>query len=208
MNRDLDSVLPETLRSMVGNGSIPPPKWNRPLVPIIGRHNLSLQHQQRPPRKPLPNPLRIFLNLDILIVLIYTGVIYAVFYAVTTTISILFEQNYPFLNETDIGLCFLAIGGGMVVGSIASGRTLDWYYAVVKSRLERKARLESDKPLEELDITGESFPIEKTRLMIMPFYVGVFVASCIAYGWLLEKKVQLAGPLIMQIISESAFNSF
>ena len=113
------------------------------------------------------------------------------------------EQNYPFLSETDIGLCFLAIGGGMVIGSMASGKTLDWYYAVVKSRLEHKARLESDKPIEELDIMGEGFPIEKTRLTIMPFYAGVFVASCIAYGWLLERKVQLAGPLIMQIISNS-----
>lgn len=38
------------------------------------------------------------------------GIIYSVFYGVTATISTLFEEAYPFLSETDIGLCFLAIG--------------------------------------------------------------------------------------------------
>ena len=44
--------------------------------------------------------------------------------------------------------------------------------------------------------------IEKARLRLMPVYLATFVAMCIVYGWLLDAKVNIAGPLIIQIVCE------
>ena len=53
----MNRFYPETLRSMVGNGSIPAPKLNRALIPLIGRRGIEID-SSRPPVKPLPNPFK------------------------------------------------------------------------------------------------------------------------------------------------------
>ncbi|KAJ7162314.1 MFS general substrate transporter [Mycena filopes] len=187
-------LLPETLRALVGNGSIPPPGPRliaRPLLPLIGRRKLNSAETQPKarPHKPFKNPLRLLLNPDILLALSFNGVICAVFYGVNASISTIFHETYPQLNETQLGLCFLAIGGGMLVGSAGSGKLLDWDYQRVKRSI-----LAQEKGMQD-----EAFPIEQARLRLMPILVAFFVASCTGYGWCIEKKVDLAGPLILLI---------
>ncbi|KAH9950873.1 major facilitator superfamily domain-containing protein [Amylocystis lapponica] len=180
-------LLPETLRALVGDGSIPPPPLYKPLIPIIGRNRVvEPDHSTRPPPRGFANPLKLFLYPDVTLLLVFNAILYSVFYGVTTSISTLFQQTYPFLNETDIGLCFLAIGGGMLFGGVITGQVLDREY---------KRRITPE------DVTkDEYFPIEQARLRLLPVYFAVFVAVCIGYGWALEKKVSIAGPLILQII--------
>jgi hypothetical protein len=43
---------------------------------------------------------------------------------------------YPLLNETTTGLCYLAIRGGMIMGSLIIGRVLDWEYQTFQKRAE------------------------------------------------------------------------
>ncbi|KAJ7121965.1 major facilitator superfamily domain-containing protein [Mycena crocata] len=177
--------LPETLRSLVGNGSITPYALLRPVIPIVGRNRP--RSGERLPRKPFQNTLRLLLNLDILILLAFNGVICAVFYGVNTSISTIFHGAYPSLNETQLGLCFLAIGGGMLAGSVISGKILDWdYQRVKKSILGKKAE-------------SEPFPIEKARMRLMPVLLVFYVACCAAYGWCIERNVNIGGPLILLI---------
>ncbi|KAK7001453.1 MFS domain-containing protein [Favolaschia claudopus] len=188
--------LPETLRSIVGNGSIPPPSpLSRPLIPLLGRQlNLNASPLKRK-RKPFQNPLRLLFNLDILIALFYNGLVCSVFYAVNTSISTIFSETYPELSQTEVGLCFLAIGGGMLIGTVTSGRLLDWDYQRVKRSLLDTSNNESHDDEKQL----AEFPIEKARMRLMPYLVLCFVACCIAYGWCIEEKVNLAGPLIFLI---------
>ncbi|KAJ7765089.1 MFS general substrate transporter [Mycena maculata] len=179
--------LPETLRSMVGNGSITPPPISRPVIPIVGR-NKPRSSTEKLPRKPFQNPLRLLLNPDILILLFFNGLVCAVFYGVTASISTIFHTAYPSLNQTQLGLCFLAIGGGMLIGSATSGKILDWDYQRVKKSILRKMLTQDD-----------SFPIEQARMRLVPFLLVFFVACCAAYGWCIQKAVNLAGPLILLI---------
>jgi MFS family permease len=139
-----------------------------------------------------------------LLVLFYNGILYSVFYGVTATISVLFQKSYPFLSETDIGLCYLAIGSGMVFGSLFSGRFLDRDYQAIKKEMIRKAEEDGEKGIRPEDVTREeNFPIERARLRTTPMYLALFVATTIGYGWCLQKNVNLAVPLILQIISGS-----
>ncbi|TCD66496.1 hypothetical protein EIP91_001321 [Steccherinum ochraceum] len=189
-------VFPETLRAIVGDGSIPPPRISRPVIPIIGRHRESNPDQvERPPKKPFVNPIRLFFYPEVTLLLLFNGVIYCVFYGVTASISTLFQEVYPYLNETDIGLCFLAIGGGMCIGTICHGRFLDKEYRVLRAKLIQTGALSPDAAAKD-----ENFPIEVARFRTMPIWVAIFSVCCVGYGWALQRHVNIAVPLLMNII--------
>ncbi|KAI0052527.1 MFS general substrate transporter [Auriscalpium vulgare] len=194
--------LPETLRSIVGNGSIRPLRVYLPLVPIIGRHRGAPTDTTRPPRKPFTNPLRIFTYPDVVVLLVFNGVIYAVYYGVTASISSLFKKAYPYLNQTTTGLCFLAIGGGMLIGTLLSGKLMDRDYAAIRDAMIKKAQADSEGQIIDVnEITkSDNFPIEKARLRTAPIHLALFIGCVLGYGWALQAKVNLAVPLILQMI--------
>ena len=194
-------VFPETLRAMVGDGSIPAPHYSRALIPIIGRHQQG-NNGERPPPKPLANPFRIFLNLDVDAVLLFNGIVNAVFYAVIASISSLFDEVYPFLNTTDIGLCFLAIGGGSVIGSVATGKILDREYQTIKVSYEKKL-IAQGNTLGPINTKDTDFPVEIARFRTMPIYLLVLAGGTIGYGWCLDKTVHISVPLILLFFSKT-----
>lgn len=192
--------LPETLRRLVGDGSVLPSPFYRPLVPIVGKGRVD-GNAPKPPKPILNNPLRLFLYLDVLNLLVFNAVLYAVFYAVNTTISTIFASKYPFLNEIDVGLCFLGIGGGMAIGSVLSGRMLDADYRRIKTRLVREAGEDPEKRIRLEDVTKEeNFPVERVRLRMVPIFTGIFILTCAGYGWSLQRETDIAVPLILQVI--------
>lgn len=197
--------FPETLRVLVGDGSIPPPVYSQPLIPIIGRKSRN-NATARPPRQPFANPLRLFLHLDVTILLLANGVIYSAFYGVAAAISTLFKEAYPFLGETAIGLCFLSIGGGMLIGGVVAGKVLDREYRRTEQKLLRKMKEKAEDPesVRQIDKDSDDFPIERARFRTMPIYLVVFIATCAGYGWTLQQGVNLACPLVLLIISKFA----
>jgi sodium--glutamate symport carrier gltS len=187
----------------VDDGSVVPSRFYRPLIPIVGKGRVNYD-APKPPKCHLNNPLRLLFYLDVLNILIFNGVLYAVFYAVTATISTLFSSKYPFLNETEIGLCFLAIGGGLVFGGVVSGKILDADYKRIKKNLAEKAKGDSEKHIRPEDVTkDENFPIERARLRTVPISTAIFAATCAGYGWSLQREVNIAVPLILQFIRAS-----
>jgi hypothetical protein len=196
-------VLPETLRAIVGDGSISAGWVYTHPISFIGRHCSSGNSNERPPRKPFKNPLLMFAYPEIIILLIFNGTLYAVMYGVTASLSVIFEKVYPYLNQTVIGLCFLATGLGMLVGSLLSGRVLDSSYRKIRDDLIHQSRIDSEKHTDAKDIERDpSFPIEKARLQILPWVVIVYTTCVIGYGWALQARVTIAVPLIMQFISK------
>ena len=189
---------------MVGDGSIPPPKAYRPVIPIIGRSRPVQAHEAtRPPRRAFANPFLLLLYPDVALLLFFNALCYSEFYAVTTTISTLFQNTYPFLSETATGLCFLAIGGGCLIGGVVNGEVLDLEYRRAKRRALARIAADPECKLSPEDVTKEEhFPIEQARLRLVPPLFAVFVVSAIGYGWCLKAGVSIAGPLVLQIISE------
>jgi predicted MFS family arabinose efflux permease len=169
-------------------------------VPTVGKGRVD-RDAQKPPKPTLRNPLRLFFYLDVLNLLVFNAIMYAVFYAVITTISTIFVTKYPFLNEIDVGLCFLAIGGGMTISTVLSGKMLDANFQRTKTRLMKKAEEDSEKRIWPEDVTKEeNFPVERARLRMVPLFTAIFVLACAGYGWSLQRETNIAVPLILQVI--------
>ncbi|KAF8200056.1 major facilitator superfamily domain-containing protein, partial [Mycena galopus ATCC 62051] len=174
--------LPETLRVIAGNGSIPLPPIYHAVIPIIGRDG----------RRQF-NPLLLLLHVDVALLLLINGTVYCVFYGVTASISTIFHDTYPQLNETEIGLCFLSVGGGMVLGSLFGGKLLDWNYR----KLRRAVRADDSTVAQVTDTRKYSadhiFSTWRAGpLRLLPAFLALFVVSCIGYGC-------IAGPLILLV---------
>lgn len=188
---------PETLSAITDSGRDKVLILYRPVIPIIG--HVSYPTDRHSPKVKVPrNPFRLFLNRDINLLLCISAIACALFYGVIATMSTLLEAAYPFLNETTIGFCFLPIGGGMIFGSSINGRVLDLEYR----RFKRLARfdLEGSEANATNLVQDESFPLEKARLRVVPLQIIIMAAVCTAYGWCLEKKVNIAGPLVLQFV--------
>ena len=195
--------LPETLRAIVGDGSISAGWIYTHPISIINRHRRMEESNERPPRKAFRNPLLMFTYPDVLILLFFNGTIYAVMYGVTASLSVIFERVYPYLSQTDIGLCFLASGGGMLVGSLVSGKFMDSYYRKIRDDLIRQSRTDSEEHIDPRAIEKDpSFPIEKARLHVLPGVLFVYIACVVGYGWALQSRATIALPLILQFISK------
>ena len=163
---------------------------------------------ERPPRKPFINPLLMFLYPDVFILLILNGTYYAVISGVTASLSVIFEDVYPYLTQTDVGLCFMAQGGGLLIGSWLSGKLTDSYYRKVRDDLIRQARSSTEKDIDAKAIEKDpKFPIEKARLQVLPCVMLVYTACVVGYGWALQSRVTIAVPLILQFISGFIFRT-
>ncbi|KAG8971327.1 hypothetical protein FRC05_011319 [Tulasnella sp. 425] len=207
------SFFPETLRYIVGDGTIAPPTWNRPLIPVIAPwRRVSPDTDSKPPgpaaKRPKMNPLPLFRNLDVLLTLFAGGLSYALFMTVPAVISALFQDAYPYLTETKIGLCFLPLGFAGIVSGFVSGKIADRVYKAERRQYDdnRKRQLEADgeKVLkdEEEEWAGDQFagfPVERARLKLSFLYIALMTLSCIGFGWCLKAKVSLAGPLVFEV---------
>ncbi|TEA21034.1 Itaconate transport protein [Colletotrichum sidae] len=180
--------LPETLRNLVGNGSITLGGIYTPFVPVVGRTRQKRKPSaSKPGVRPSTNPFVILVYPDVAITLTFTGIVYAVNNTVVTTVASSFAKVYPWLSETALGLCYLPTGFGMIVGSTLTGKLLDWDYARFKRRVDS-----SDGPIE--------FPKEYARLRTMPVLLVLFSGAVIAWGFCVDKGVHLAVPLALQVV--------
>lgn len=138
---------------------------------------------------------------DVLILLIFYGTYNAVMYSVTASLSVIFEDVYPYLTQTGVGLCFMALGGGTLIGTWLSGKLTDSYYRKVRDDLIRQARSNAEKNIDVKAFEkGPTFPIEKARLQILPYITLVYAACVVGYGWALQSRVTIAVPLILQFM--------
>jgi Ca2+/Na+ antiporter len=108
-------VLPETLRSIAGNGTYRLTGVYQPLIRYCSKEP---EYMQDPPpgqvRKKINartfiDPLKLLAEKDILLQLVFGGIIYTIWSMVTSTTTGLFKASFG-LNEFLIGLCFLANG--------------------------------------------------------------------------------------------------
>lgn len=124
------SFYPETLRSIVGDGSIPPPALNASPIAIYQtrKHKAELKAagiEEEPVERPPPKkvsfvcphrqadiqyqPLSAFMILfvpEVFLIFIVVSFPYLNFYCLLTVFSTALKDTYG-LNELQIGLCYL-----------------------------------------------------------------------------------------------------
>lgn len=203
-------AFPETGRYIVGNGSIPPQRWNMTVFNFLesrrtDRRAVKAPQEAEHPVKPetyagnrrlkWPNPLKaihILMEKDVAIILIYNALVYTAYFDVTTSLPILFGEIYGF-NDLQIGLSFIPYGAGCVVASLLCGKLIDINY-------KRMAKINNITIDRKRGDDLRNFPIEKVRVQVMYPLLALGIAALVAYGWVLQVEAPLAAPLILQFV--------
>ncbi|KAL4889880.1 major facilitator superfamily domain-containing protein [Aspergillus ambiguus] len=177
--------FPETGRKVVGDGSILPPGWNRPLVywclkKRTKRNNAghALGQQYKLTLSNVLRSLSIMFEKEIAIILIATAMVQITLYDVCAALPSMHQDIYG-LNDLQIGLCYLPYGIGGILTSYVTGKMLDWNY-------RRHARRSPGGV--------ENFSIERARGEIAVPLLILGAASTTAWGWTLHFRVHLAAP--------------
>ncbi|KAJ4164824.1 hypothetical protein LMH87_006480 [Akanthomyces muscarius] len=189
-------LLPETSRTVVGNGSIAPPTFSKLPIPRIFRsippHDVD---SSKIPRLRLPNPfnsLTILLRKDNFIIITACGLLYVVYTCINASLSVILVGMYD-LSEWEAGLIYIPFGMGGVFSTFFSGALLNKAY----SRSRTKMGLSTDKAKgDDLD----EFDVEKARLGLMWTPLIINIIGVIAFGWVLHFRQHIAIPLTIQFI--------
>ncbi|KAI8977257.1 major facilitator superfamily domain-containing protein [Mycotypha africana] len=188
--------VPETLRSLVGNGSgyanPTPYQYYAKKRGKIDEQKVAAIKEANGPRSRM-NFLAPFIYLrepDVLIALLHSGIFYTSFYSFLTSTTKQFNIHYG-LSELQIGLCFLCQGGGTLLGSYITGMFLDREYKSVR----RKFRLKHpDQP----DLQPSIYTARLRSSWISLFFADTMP---LVYGWAMHANAPLPAALIIQFIA-------
>lgn len=133
-------ALPETARTIVGNGSIPATGMNRTLLSVL----TSSKRDDRPARDvtigyrraSFPNPLaslKLLLEKDLFILLLCNGIFYATGACVQTSLSSQFIKVYGY-RELQAGLIYIPYGLGGLANVYVWGEYRDHGPSVFKAK--------------------------------------------------------------------------
>ncbi|KXH68340.1 major facilitator superfamily transporter [Colletotrichum salicis] len=209
--------LPETMRSIAGNGSLRLGGIYKPIVWYLGKEPNYLEDPDEPiPRKKVTlmtfiEPLRLLIQKDILVNLVFGGVVYTIWTMVTSSTTILFKELFG-LSDLQTGLAFLPNGLGTIVGSAIVGKLVTKDYLEAEEEYKTSHNITGTEKLSGKNTPAE-FPIERARLRRLPWIVLIFVASTGGYGLSLNfpsitsRSGWIAVPLVLQFFIAATSNA-
>lgn len=203
-------LLPETLRSIVANGSRTPLNQLARYPLNIYQKTTKVQWQSERNSQPQPatpktidllGPFRMLLSNHAAPIIFFLAVYYAVWQMSITAMSSLFKSRYG-LTEIQIGLTFIANGVGSMVGTLVTGRILDADYRRVKAKYEASLDTEQGDQAHQMS-QEEDFPLESARLRLVPIFSVLQCFSIILFGWTIQypHKVHIAVPIVSTFIT-------
>ncbi|KAH9905791.1 MFS general substrate transporter [Xylariomycetidae sp. FL2044] len=188
------TIVPETARSVVGNGSVPPPvALMTPFQYVKHRRNpeaaeSGAERATIKAKRKRVNPLaalKILGEKEGGVTLGFGSLLYSGYFMVMTTLPIQLTDRFGF-NSAQTGLCYLPMFLGALFSRWVAGMLLDWNFRRHAERLGIKI----DKNRQQ-DI--DALPIEKARLQISIPLIYLTALCVVAYGWTLESRASLAG---------------
>ncbi|KAF2676917.1 MFS general substrate transporter [Lentithecium fluviatile CBS 122367] len=209
--------LPETLRSIAGNGSLRLTGIHQPLIRRIRKEKpyMTDRDDSYSPNKVTARtfiePLLLLKEKDILLSLIFGGTVYAVWSMVTSSTTGLFKQAFG-LNELLLGLAFIPNGLGTIVGSTIIGNLMNKGYVEAETRYKEVNGLPTSYKLPKKAIPAD-FPIEHARLQHTKWITAIFVSSTCLYGFslsfpaLVSRPGWIVVPLLFQFLIAATSNA-
>ncbi|KAI9765798.1 MAG: Dityrosine transporter 1 [Geoglossum simile] len=173
----LTFCLPETLRSVVGNGAVYAdtslilrPRWRQPCVVDPAEF----------PKAPPPTLLGLIKLLrypPVVIVSLNAAILFASYYAMNVTFPHFLEDYYGF-STTGVGVSYLAPGLSLVAGSMTSGRLSD---------LHRSRSMKNNK---------DCPPDPEHRLHLQFPGMLLSLTGVIMYGWFVCYRIHVASVIV------------
>ncbi|KAK4041846.1 major facilitator superfamily domain-containing protein [Parachaetomium inaequale] len=187
--------LPETLRRIAGNGTVPLHGLNRPEPPKITLGSIL-------------SPLRFLFEKDVFCTLLFGAVVYTIWSTVTSSTTALFQPRFH-LTDLQVGLIFLPNGAGCIAGSCITGHLLDRDYRIVEAQYRASRGLPADAEINSKKTSD--FPISRARLRSAWYQVVLFVLAVGGYGFAISSpllapapastaRTGMAVPLVLQFI--------
>ncbi|CAL9729309.1 quinidine resistance protein 2 [Monosporozyma unispora] len=207
-------LLPETKRSVVGNGSIPPKNMINTapllLLPIM-RKKL---HMDNPDYDTLEPKVKInFLatftilkNVPVVMLLFVAGFQFSMYTLHQTSLSTALSKSYHY-KVIDIGLCYLPSGICTLISVVSSGRFLNWYYRREMAKHKVWLKEQEENLMKENHTLKEaraildndsfySFNLPRVRLAPAFFTLILSSAGFISFGWCIKVKAPLPAVLV------------
>lgn len=198
--------MPETCRNIVDDGSVRPHPFYRTFWQLI-KDALEKRRAARDPtlqrtvsrasKRPgleitRPNPLRslsILAEIEMFLLLMYSSLVFAGFYAISTAMPSQFADLYGF-GDLKVGLMYLPLAGGSIVVAFLMGAAVNWNYRRHCQRLG--VPFERSK---QQDLTD--FPIERARLEVGIPLLFLSAVVLLAWGFALQYRAPLAVPCVL-----------
>jgi len=203
--------FPETCRAIVGDGSIRPPAiyrtfwqmivdWRRKRAARRDRPSLervtstATSASQRRPKFRLTPPnllgsLFILFEKEVGIVLFYSGVVFAGFYAIATAMPAQLKEHYGY-SDVVVGLFYLPLAGGSIVTAFVCGPLINRNFRRHAARLG--VEVQSSR---QMDLSG--FPIERARFEIGVPLLWLNIVIMLVWGWVMQERVSVAAPIVL-----------
>ncbi|KAG8525533.1 uncharacterized protein KY384_009177 [Bacidia gigantensis] len=143
----------------------------------------------------IPNPwacLRMIFHFDTFFVLWMHSSFYTVDYSLVAAVPDIYKSIYHF-NELQIGLAYLPRGAGIISGGYFVGKVMDHNYKFTAKKIGWTVNKVSGDDL-------NTFPIERARSRGSLWLLMVSTSTLIGYGWAVSSHVQVSVPLILQFI--------
>ncbi|KAK7960540.1 hypothetical protein PG988_011754 [Apiospora saccharicola] len=199
-------TMRETNRKVVGNGAIRPKGMWRAWMDLARRGEESSDRGVGgpPPEKGRPtgrgkwvfpnlwSSVRILFHKDAATVLYLTASPYASWYTITTSIPLIYSDVYGY-NELLVGLCYLAGGGGILIGGLIAGRLMDWNYKYVARQAGYSVNKQAGDDMQD-------FPIERARSRGSYTIILISTIGFVGYGWAVHRRAHPAVTLILQAL--------
>lgn len=193
-------TLPETARTVVGNGSVPAVGIWRTWWSVLRSKKSQREdgHDEQNPAKKRQAwrvlntfaSFRIILYKDAAVVLWMVASSYSVYYTFQVAIPVIFDDIYRY-NELEIGLVLLPGLAGMTIGGIIAGKLVDRNYAITA----KKHNVEASEKNEGFRI---DFPLEVARYRNCFVFILIEALLVISYGWAVHFRVHPAVPIVLQ----------
>lgn len=207
--------LPETKRTIVGNGSITPKNYINKApalsIPTI-RRSLHLDNPDYESLETMKKTkdiaiLGILRNRQILILLTVAAIQYSCWTTHQAALTTVLSKKYH-LGVTKIGLCYLPNGICSLISMVGCGRYLNYSYK--KEVLKYQNWLNAQKQQLLIDYNNDMQQVENKisndpyysfnicRARLRPGLVTLLLSNAgyIAYGWCIEVKAPLASILV------------
>ena len=212
----VSTLLPETARNIVGNGSQrkrnswwEESSWNMAQRWLKRRKSVREGRDQKLEsehgndtsshtvlrRFRIRNPfacLRIILHFDTFLALWMHGSFYTVDYSLVTAVPDIFKTIYHF-NELQIGLSYLPRGAGIIFGGYCNGKVMDHNYRVTAHQIGWTIDEVSGDDLSR-------FPIERARSRGSFLLLAISTTTLVGYGWAVNQHAHVSVPLALQFV--------
>ncbi|KAK3498705.1 major facilitator superfamily domain-containing protein [Neurospora crassa] len=205
--------LPETLRRVAGNGTVPLKGIHRPFFDRQLRQRYWIERDATrkedditaPPPKLTGSTLfasfRFMAEKDVIVTLFFGAIVYTVWSMVTSSTTALFQPRFG-LGDLQTGLIFIPNGIGCICGSLLSGKIMNRDYKIVETSYRASHHLSSSVEINRKKLAD--FPISRARLRSSLYFVMPFIICVAGYGFAItsprlgtEKKA-MALPLVLQ----------